>query len=296
MNSVVLRLASGNIFFYGIVIFVFISMVDMGFKGKGRAIFVRAWTIIGVISVLLSATPLPLWYYGIWGITVLWLFFEKRSDDKRVRWHLRAVQLLVIVFSIAAALLELPYHSKPNIDATNTKRVIVIGDSLAVGIEDDAVPWPKVLQIQYNLDVGNLSQLDLTLESAIEQAKTVKAEKLDNSVILLQIGWNDVLNRTSIRAFERNLDELLSIVSGPLSTVILLELPFPPFHNQYGSAQRRIAGKYNATLLPKRYVVNVMAQAGAMTDGFLLSPSGHQAMAEMIWGIIRGMRRAKRRE
>ena len=69
-------------------------------------------------------------------------------------------------------------------------------------------------------------------------------------------------------------------------TVVMLELPLPPFHNRYGDAQRRLARRHGVLLVPKRVLIGVLTSEGATLDTIHLSGRGHALMAETIWDLI----------
>jgi len=75
-------------------------------------------------------------------------------------------------------------------------------------------------------------------------------------------------------------------VSGWTTTVVLLELPLPPLHNRYGRAQRTLAHKHDALLIPKRRFGRILAHPGATLDGLHLTQTGHELFAKMIWEIL----------
>jgi acyl-CoA thioesterase-1 len=109
-----------------------------------------------------------------------------------------------------------------------------------------------------------------------------------DSLVLAEIGGNDVLGETTPEAFERGLDALLSDLRSGGRTVVMLELPLPPFYNSYGAAQRRMARRHAVVLVPKRVLLGVMTSGGATLDTVHLSRSGHVLMAEAMWWVIRG--------
>ncbi len=73
---------------------------------------------------------------------------------------------------------------------------------------------------------------------------------------------------------------------GAVVTVVLLELPLPPFANRYGAAQRRAARRRGVLLVPKRLLLGVLTADGATLDSIHLTPTGHDRMADAIWDVI----------
>jgi acyl-CoA thioesterase-1 len=116
-----------------------------------------------------------------------------------------------------------------------------------------------------------------------------KAEKtpVEDGIILLEIGGNDLLGSTSSIDFDRDLDQLLAKLCGNGRIVLMFELPLPPLANEFGRIQRSLAKKYGVHLVPKRIFVGVLTADGATVDSVHLSPRGHELMAETVWSLIR---------
>jgi acyl-CoA thioesterase I len=106
------------------------------------------------------------------------------------------------------------------------------------------------------------------------------------ALVLVEIGGNDVLRAYRPNAFERALDALLAKLRGGGRTVVMFELPLPPFHNRYADAQRRMARRHGVLLVPKRVLIGILTSEGATVDSIHLSRRGHELMAETVWGII----------
>ena len=115
----------------------------------------------------------------------------------------------------------------------------------------------------------------------------LEKEPLGDGLVLLEIGGNDLLGTTTVTDFEDLLDRLLVEVCRPGRVVVMLELPLPPFCNDYGRAQRRLAAAHGVTLIPKRWLVDVLTANGATVDGIHLSQEGHELMAEKVWRLLK---------
>ena len=132
---------------------------------------------------------------------------------------------------------------------------------------------------------------DLSLAGAdVASALKEQAGRVDGpgSLVIAEIGGNDVLGQTTPEAFERGLDALLKVLRRGGRTVVMLELPSPPFYNRFGSAQRRQAGRHGVLLVPRRVLLGVLTAKDATLDTIHLSPTGHARMAEAIWRAVRG--------
>jgi acyl-CoA thioesterase-1 len=180
--------------------------------------------------------------------------------------------------------LEVPYHLSPSIATPRNPLIYVVGDSLSAGMGSEARTWPKILASTHGAAVANVSVAGADVSKAMEQAGRVVEP---GSIVVAEIGGNDVLGGTAPEAFERDLDVLLARLRSDGRTVILLELPLPPLYNRFGEIQRRLARRHGAKLVPKRVLIGVLTADDATLDSIHLSATGHARMAEAIWSIIR---------
>jgi acyl-CoA thioesterase-1 len=185
---------------------------------------------------------------------------------------------------VTAAVLEGRYLLTPTIEAANQPALWIIGDSVSAGTGNPKTEtWPRVLARKYSVVVHDHSQVGATVATALHR---LDKEPLGHGLLLLEIGGNDLLGTTTAANFEDRLDSLLAEVCQPGRTVLMFELPLPPFCNQYGMAQRRLAARHRVILIPKRVFAEVLTTSDATLDGVHLSQQGHDLMAETVWSII----------
>jgi acyl-CoA thioesterase-1 len=283
MRWVIYLFGSGVVFFLGI-----------GFILAGLATFTccrrQRWkpiaslcVVAGLLLVGSSATPLPYWLYGIAAtVTFLSLLAERLARGwlfERRKWLRGAV---VVVWAIAVVL-ELPYQMPATLAASGSPTLYIIGDSVTAGMGGEEQTWPRLLAGSRSVEVMDLSKVGATTASALRQADGLPPE---GGLVLLEIGGNDLLGSTSAADFERDLDRLLDRVCAPERAVLMFELPLPPFCNEYGRAQRRLASRYKIVLIPKRVFADVLTGDGATLDSIHLDRQGHDRMAEIVWGLI----------
>lgn len=157
--------------------------------------------------------------------------------------------------------------------------LLVIGDSISSGIDPHTPTWPVVMQQMTGVPVKNLARPGaLAIDGRVMAAKLTP----EDSVVLIEIGGNDLLSGVSSSEFENGLDDILSKVAAPGRTVAMFELPLLPHKIAYGRVQRRLAARYGVALIPKRYFVEVIAGANATSDGLHLSDSGAHRMAALV--------------
>jgi acyl-CoA thioesterase-1 len=285
MNPLILQFANGNIFFVGLGMVV--GSLALCLRSNGRfvkSIVTIIW-LLGILFVILSATPLPLWLYIAWlafcitGFAVL-SALTKHGAPLGLRRSLAAVGILPSLLLMSA---ELPYHLASSVAVSPAQPVFVIGDSISAGIDSTERPWPEVLGDHSHLKVTNLAQAGASVSAALKQAARI--DKTD-AVIFVEIGGNDLLGGTDTHTFREQLDLLLEKTCVGGNQVIMFELPLIPFRNAFGAEQRDLARRHRVTLLPKRYLTTVFGMEGGTLDGLHLSQVGHDALAGEIQAVL----------
>jgi acyl-CoA thioesterase-1 len=132
--------------------------------------------------------------------------------------------------------------------------------------------------------VRNRALAGATAALAYDQARRANEP---GALVIVAIGGNDVLGGTEPAKFAKALDVLLDRMCKDRRTVVMLELPLPPLGNAYGAAQRRLARRHGARLVPRRLLMGVRTSPDATLDTIHLSQEGHAQLAEAMWRIIR---------
>lgn len=262
-----------------------ISMKGMNWKAVFRT-SMRIVFIIGILFVALSSTPLSLVLEILLYVVpaLFMVLLNVNSIPRKVVFALAATSSLVCIISAAV---EIPCHMMPSLPKASYDRVYVVGDSMSAGIGfKGEKTWPEIAAEKYHVKITNLSQGGGTARSAISQAKLIKDSKV---LVFIEIGGNDMLGRTPLVEYRRDLGNLLEAVKGPERTLVMLEIPWAPFHGAFCSTQRELAAKYGAILVPRRILSSVLSGSESTVDGIHLSNQGHQKMAEAFSGICGGM-------
>jgi acyl-CoA thioesterase-1 len=280
--QLVWHFANGTSFFIGAALLLTAILLSLVLKNKRRSLLIYPLVLIAAVEILFSATPMALWFYILWGTSVIaWLIACGRPSMPQVRFY---SQIIVAILCCTAMAIELPYHLAPRIPKGEHKTLYVIGDSVSAGIGGvKEMPWPMLLGKEHNVKVINLAIAGATAKSAIKQAKQVQDA---NAVVLIEIGGNDMLAPTPTKDFETSLEQILTMVTSPTQTVIMLEFPLLPLQNEYGRIQRSLAKKHGVVLIPKRFFVDVLSSPNATVDLAHLSQHGHKLMADNIWAIV----------
>jgi lysophospholipase L1-like esterase len=172
----------------------------------------------------------------------------------------------------------------PRIAGGASDHFVVIGDSISSGIDSRVQPWPRVFQQTCGVEVRNLARPGAQVNEGLLMARELTQS---DHVILIEIGGNDLLMGGSSDEYSKGLDALLAkVTDDPNRIVLMFELPLLPNKIAYGQIQRRLSAKYRVTLIPKRYLAQIIGDANATTDGLHLSAYGAGQMAALIAEVL----------
>jgi acyl-CoA thioesterase-1 len=281
MNWLIFHVASGQAFFSGAALVVagcLLSMWDKPRAKRGAVLLV----VLGVLAAGISSTPLP-WFanaallLGLVAAPVL----LRRLERKQL------APLPLIAACLLAAVCEAPYHFPSRLRPAKNRSVAIVGDSLTAGMgaRETKETWPRILDRERLLDVCDLSQAGDTTGKA---HRHMEAEPpIAASVVIVELGGNDVLGPTTVKEFAHDLDVLLGLLTAADRQIVMFELPLPPGAIGYGYVQRRLARKHGVVLIPKRHLMAILADSAATVDTIHLTTAGHRRMADLAWERIR---------
>ncbi|HTY86753.1 MAG TPA: GDSL-type esterase/lipase family protein [Candidatus Acidoferrum sp.] len=282
MNPVVVQIASGNAFFIGLGLTIASFALRLWLNSRiGVSLLTLGW-LAGISLVILSATPMSWFFYGLWFafcLAVRIAFAGQRPFTLKA-----AAVIAFAVLSLSLCLAELPYRWSRPVTVSVRQPVYVLGDSISAGIGGKERVWPAVLGDLSHLKVTNLARAGATVETAVVEADGIQTT---NALVIIEIGGNDLLGHTDAQTFYRQLDQLLGKLKQGKNRLLMFELPLLPFWNAFGSAQRTLAAKHGATLIPKRYLAGVFGAKGATLDGLHLSQQGHNQLAKAVLDQLR---------
>jgi lysophospholipase L1-like esterase len=284
MNPIVHHIINGDAFFAGTGALILACAAGAWARGRLGMICLRLLIIAGGLLVFLSVTPLSFWFYGLWGISVLWLLVE--CSRKTAARRIIAARIMVAVLSLTAIAMEFPFHRTPTISTAGINCLLIVGDSVSAGDGRGTKTWPILLSKRLQMNLVDQSRNGQTVETAIDHARRLKGNDPEKTLAILEIGGNDLLGYTENARFDEQLDQLLRIISSQSHRIVMLELPLPPLYNQFGMAQRKLARRYRVTLVPKRYFARIFAAPEATFDGLHPTQIGHDRIAAMLETIL----------
>jgi lysophospholipase L1-like esterase len=282
MRPIILSVINGSIFFVGLALVLIGELPLIRFRNKIARSVLTAIAMLGVISVVVSAVPLPLWAYSIWTtltITASVALCRAATPAKTRRF----IGVILFLATAAFAMAEGLNQRTPRISVDDGTTIYVIGDSISAGIEEDIPVWPTLLEKITSRRVVNLARPGATVEDGMTQAGGITEAR---AMIVIEIGGNDLLGRTDAESFHAQLDSLVAALRSSNHQILLLELPLFPFQNAFGRAQREVAARHNIALLPRRRFASVLGMPNGTIDGIHLSADGHKALAKIIAQVI----------
>ena len=179
---------------------------------------------------------------------------------------------VLLAATLGLAIVEAPYHFRPLVTVPPGKTVYIVGDSLSAGLRPHERCWPEALQEIAGFPVVNLSAPGAKVRDAMQQARRIQQP---NSVVIVEIGGNDLLSGGDPSVFRQQLDALLAALRTNGHEMLMFELPLYPFKTGFGRAQRELAAKYGVTLFPSRCLTEVFGMQGGTIDGLHFSRAGH---------------------
>ncbi|MGA2555051.1 MAG: SGNH/GDSL hydrolase family protein, partial [Verrucomicrobiota bacterium] len=256
ITFVVGQFISGRVFFYGMALCLLGCFLRSFFKKNSIHSLARVSLLIGVVLVVLSAAPFSLWVYGVYFALLAWTVFRRANGGGQARkpaYHLPL--LLFLAQSFLMVRTEIRYSLPPKIPLARSGTLFVVGDSISMGADPPGKNWPQLLGDSAMLKVRNFSFGGAKVESALDNVRRINQ---DDALVILEIGGNDLLGGTSNPKFRDDLEQMMVLTCGPHRIVAMVELPLPPFCNRYGMVQRAVAKEHGVTLIPKRFLADVM--------------------------------------
>jgi hypothetical protein len=99
------------------------------------------------LALMVMACPPFAWTIdAIFGVVFLFWFITWNSDATKRTWLPTAAMVLVSVLLLALSAAEWPHHRMPVVEGESSDHLVVIGDSISVGLGERVVPWPAIMQ------------------------------------------------------------------------------------------------------------------------------------------------------
>jgi acyl-CoA thioesterase I len=198
---------------------------------------------------------------------------------------------------IATFLIILSIVFAESATATETKTILVCGDSLSDGFmlkRSEAYPAllaKKLRAAGLNFLVTNASASGGTTDGGLERLPPHLKHKID--ILILELGINDAFRGVPIDQIQNNLQEIIDKVKArnPNARVVIAGIQLPRYTaddyvSAFGQMFADLAAKNRAALVP--YLLETVAGNPSLNlaDGIHPNAAGQQILAENVWRVL----------
>ncbi|MDC0586158.1 arylesterase [Gammaproteobacteria bacterium] len=196
---------------------------------------------------------------------------------------------------VAIVLTLLPTANFADENDHEFQKILVLGDSLSAGLGVNyEQAWPSLLQkrmlknnLKYSVVNAGISG-DTTSGGLSRLPKLI--DKHQPSFLILELGGNDGLRGTSLKAVKKNMRGMIDMAQNKNITVVLMGVQLPP---NYGEIYTRsfqdifssLASEYGLVLIQgtlKQMITDNLMQS----DGIHPNVEGHIEIEKTAWGQI----------
>ena len=181
--------------------------------------------------------------------------------------------------------------------ATETKTILVFGDSLSDGItlkRSEAYPAllaKKLRNAGLNFLVTNASASGGTTYGGLERLPPHLKHKID--ILILELGINDAFRGVPIDQIRNNLQEIIDKVKArnPNARIVIAGIQLPGYAaddyvSAFGQMFADLAAKNRTALVP--YLLETVAGNPSLNlaDGIHPNAAGQKILAENVWRVL----------
>lgn len=285
-SALLFHLVSGHAWFTAGAAVLILMGLELGgvFRRRpGLQRFARLLFLLAVGVSMLSGTPVPLWLAIPLAVAILAVIATRFRDEPTRLSRIASIAALALV--AAALALEAPWHRTPSLESS-PRSVIVLGNSLSSGGFAEAKPWPEQFETRVGIPTTSFANAGETVGSALVYQIDRLTEAGPDSLVVVELGGNDLLGGTPARRFATELDAVLSAARSNGSAVVMFELPIPPGRWHWGAIQRKAARRHDVALIPKRVLARLISNGELVEDGLHPTDAGHEYIARELARIF----------
>jgi acyl-CoA thioesterase-1 len=177
--------------------------------------------------------------------------------------------------------------------AVATKRIVVLGDSLAVSPTREE-SFPAVLQARIAAQGLSWTMTNAGVRGDTTSGGRRRVEALlgpDVGILVLALGANDGFRGVDVETIEDNLSDMIERAQAEDIRVLLCGMETPPLHGfdysiDFHNLFRRVASKYDVPLVP--FLLRGIALDPDFTGSDRVHPNraGANRMAETVWPYL----------
>jgi acyl-CoA thioesterase I len=187
--------------------------------------------------------------------------------------------------------------SVETVDASSTKTILVLGDSLSQGFgvtPSEAYPIllaKKLRAAGLNFQVTNASAAGGTTEGGLKRLPAHLKRKID--IFILELGINDAFRAEPVDQIQNNLQQIIDKVKArnPNVRLVIAGMQLPSYTaddyvSAFGKMFADLAAKNGAALVP--YLLQSVAGNPSLNlpDGIHPNTAGQKILAETVWHVL----------
>ena len=190
-----------------------------------------------------------------------------------------------IIFILISTILFYPKHK--NI-VNDTNPIVFFGNSITAGqgagVGED---FPSLVGKALNVPIVNSGVSGITTREALLRIDKDVLRK-NPSIVVVELGGNDLLQLVDINVTIRNYDSILSKIKPTGAKIVILEVKLILFDKKYETDLQSVAKKYNATYVPD-ILEGVITDESLKFDDIHPNAKGYQKIAEKLIPIIKNL-------
>jgi len=187
-----------------------------------------------------------------------------------------------IIFVLTSIIFIFP---KQKNTASGEKPIVFFGNSITAGQGAGAdEDFPSLIGKALNVPIVNAGVSGSTTRDALLRINKDVLSK-NPSIVVIELGGNDLLEHVDIEVSRRNFDLILSKIKPTGAKIVILGVKFFLFSKKYEIDLRDLAKKYDATYVPD-ILEGVIGDQSLKFDDLHPNARGYQKIAEKLTPII----------
>ena len=187
-----------------------------------------------------------------------------------------------IIFILTSALF---FSTKHKNVVESTDLIVFFGNSITAGLgAEPGEDFPSLIGKTLNVPIINAGISGNTTHDALLRIDNDVISK-NPSVVVVELGGNDLLEQVDTRETTKNLDLILSKIKPTGAKIVILGTKFYLFQEEYEADWTSLAKKYNAAFVPD-ILDGVITDQSLKSDDIHPNAKGYQKIAEKLIPII----------